>query len=146
LILSLDARNESWVIDSGASFHAVSFKKVLHNYVSSDFEGVYLSDDEPCSIVGKGDVHINQKDGITLKLKDVRHVRSLRRNLILVGQLADAGYVTTFTSDSWKITKGALVISRGKKEGTLYVTTGSYSSLVIASTRANGHDIRGWDI
>lgn len=137
LILSPDARNKSWVIYSGASFHAASCKEVLRNYVSGDFRKVYLGDDEPCSIVGKGDVHINQKHETTLKLKDVRHVPSLKRNLISVGQLADTGYVTTFISDSWKITKGTLVISRYKKEGTLYVTSGSYSSLAVASIGVN---------
>ena len=28
-----------------------------------------------------------------------------------------------FTVDSWKVTKGALVVARGKKVGTLYLTT-----------------------
>ncbi|MGV7988777.1 hypothetical protein PJP10_30845 [Mycobacterium kansasii] len=137
LILSLDARNESWVIDSSASFHATSCKEVLRDYVLGDFGRVYLSDDESCSIVGKEDVYVNQKDGMTLKFKNVKHAPSLKRNLISMGQLADTGYVTTFTSDSWKITKGALVISQGKKEGTLYVTSGSYSSLIVASTGVN---------
>ncbi|MGV7343482.1 hypothetical protein PJI17_32810 [Mycobacterium kansasii] len=43
---------------------------------------------------------MSQKDGTVLKLTNVRHVPSLKWNLIAVGQLANTGYVTTFTSDS----------------------------------------------
>ena len=33
LILSFDTQTESWVVDSGASFHATSNTEVLKNYV-----------------------------------------------------------------------------------------------------------------
>ncbi|KAH9313087.1 hypothetical protein KI387_028122, partial [Taxus chinensis] len=48
----------------------------------------------------------------TWLLKDVRHVPTLRRNLILVGQLESDGCTVIFTSDSWKVTKGALMVAR----------------------------------
>jgi len=53
----------------------------------------------------------------------VRHVPDLRKNLISIGQLASNGYVTTFTGDKWKISKGAMIIARGTKNGTPYTTT-----------------------
>ena len=134
LILSLDSRTDSWVVDSGASFHATSRKDLLHNYVQGNFGKVYLGDDEACSITGKGDVQITQSDGSVLQLRDVRHVPNLTRNLISVGQLSDSGIVTSFTKDSWKMTKGALVMARGKKEGTLYVTSGTHSAIMVASS------------
>ena len=40
--------------------------------------------------------------------------------MISVSQLASVRHVTTFVGDSWKVTKGALVIARGKMEDTLY--------------------------
>jgi len=33
LILSLAGSNESWVIDSGASFHATSYHEIFQNYM-----------------------------------------------------------------------------------------------------------------
>ena len=107
---------------------------VLKNYVQGNFGKVYLGDDEACNIVGKGDVQITQTDGMILKLKDVRHVPSLTRNLISVGQLSEGGVVTSFTSDAWKMNKGALILARGKKEGTLYVSLGTYSSITVAAS------------
>jgi hypothetical protein len=52
LILSLDNITNSWVLDSGASFHATPHKKYFQEYVQGDFGQVYLGDDEPCKLLG----------------------------------------------------------------------------------------------
>ncbi|GFZ15922.1 cupredoxin superfamily protein [Actinidia rufa] len=115
LVLSVATYDDVWIVDLGASFHATYQKEILHNYVKGDFGKVYLGDDEPCSIIGKGEVQISLTYGTTLHLKDVRHVPNLKRNLISVGQLATSGCKTIFTDDSWKVTKGAMVMAHGKK-------------------------------
>ncbi|KAH9299510.1 hypothetical protein KI387_031192, partial [Taxus chinensis] len=46
----------------------------------------------------------------TWLLKDVIHVPTLRRNLISAEQLGSDGCTVIFTTDSWKVTKGALVV------------------------------------
>ena len=63
-------------------------------------------------------------NGSTLKLRNVRHVSKLKRNLISVCQLADGGMKTIFDGDICKIIKGAIVMAYGKKECTLYMTSG----------------------
>ena len=132
LILAMDGDVDSWVVDSGASFHATPNGMILENYVSKELGKVYLGDDEPCNIVGIGDVTINLM-GSKWCLKNVRHVPKLTRSLISVGQLGDDGYVSTFTGDSWKISKGAMVVARGKRDGTLYLTSPASQSLAVAS-------------
>lgn len=134
LMMSLETREKSWVIDSGASFHATSHKELLHNYGSGNFKKVYLGNDETYNIIGKGEVQINQPNETTLKINDVRHVTCLKKNLISVGQLKDSGIVTIFASDTWKMTKGAMVVARGKREGTLYVMSVTYSVITITSS------------
>ncbi|PKI41361.1 hypothetical protein CRG98_038247 [Punica granatum] len=67
------------------------------------------------------------------ELRGVRHIPGLKRNLISVGQLDDEGYDLSFGSSSWKIIKGAMVVARGKKEDTLYMTVNSYDSIALAS-------------
>ena len=47
-------------------------------------------------IVGKGEVQLRTVNGTVWKLKNVRHVPGLKRNLISIGQLDDEGFVTTF--------------------------------------------------
>jgi hypothetical protein len=47
LILSVDNIPESWVTDSGTSFHATPHRKHFLDYVQGDFKQVHLGDDAP---------------------------------------------------------------------------------------------------
>ena len=53
------------------------------------------------------------------------------KDLISVGQLANEGYITVFQGDDWKISKGAMMVARGKKSGTLYMTVYARCSIVV---------------
>ena len=72
-------------------------------------------------IVGIGDVFLETSIGNKLVLKDVRHVPDIRLNLISIGRLDDEGFTNSFGESKWKLTKGSLVVARGKKQNTLYV-------------------------
>lgn len=89
------------------------------NYNAENFGKVYLADDEPLDIVAKDDVHIKMPNQSVWKLKNIKHVPSLKRNLISIGQLDNEGYVTILVGGSWKITKDAMMIARGNKIDTL---------------------------
>ncbi|KAH9313171.1 hypothetical protein KI387_028206, partial [Taxus chinensis] len=65
LILSLDNIAESWVLDPGASFHATPHRHYFTDFVQGDFGHVYLGDDEPYIIVGKGCVRVKMQNGNT---------------------------------------------------------------------------------
>ncbi|KAE8735455.1 hypothetical protein F3Y22_tig00000340pilonHSYRG00428 [Hibiscus syriacus] len=132
MILSVNSPIESWILDSGASFHSTPCQEIMENYVSSDFGKVHLADDETLKIVGKGDIRLKLPNQTTWKLTGVRHIPGLKRNLISVGQLDGEGYSTTFSGCEWKITKGALVIARGKKTDTLYVTSNLENIITVA--------------
>jgi hypothetical protein len=135
LILSVDNISESWVVDSGASFHATPHRKHFLDYVQGDFGKVHLGDDAPCKIVGMGKVKIKQCNGNQWLLKEVRHVPDLRKNLISIGKLASEDCISIFIDKTWKVIKGSLVIEKGEKVGTLYLCTGNTnSSISLAST------------
>jgi hypothetical protein len=85
LIISVDNISESWVVDSGVSFHSIPHRKKFLDYVQGDFGQVHLGDDAPCKIVGMGKVKIKQRNGNQWLLKEVRHVLDLRKNLISTG-------------------------------------------------------------
>ena len=53
LLLSLESIDDSWVLDSGAPFHATPHRGYFIDYVQEDFGLVYLRDNESCQIVGK---------------------------------------------------------------------------------------------
>ncbi|CAN1807780.1 Retrovirus-related Pol polyprotein from transposon TNT 1-94 [Linum perenne] len=134
LICSLESKAESWVIDSGASFHATPSKEFFTSYKAGYQGKVYLGDNQPCDVVGKGEVQI-KLNGYVWKLNDVRHIPDLRNNLISVSQLAKEGYVTTFNHETWKVSRGAMAVARGSMQGTLYMTNGACGSIAVAASK-----------
>ena len=58
LILSVDDSCDSWVLDSGASFHTIAQRDLLENYVVENHGKVYLVDGEPLDIIEIGDVNL----------------------------------------------------------------------------------------
>ncbi|VFQ76765.1 unnamed protein product [Cuscuta campestris] len=83
---------DSWVMDSGASFHATHSGEALQNLVVGDFG------------------------------KDVRVVPGLKKRLISVKKLDEQGHEVKFENGQWKVVmKGNLVMARGRKSGSLYM-------------------------
>ena len=62
LILSFENVTDSWVVDSGDSFHATPDKKYFHDYVQGDFGKFHLVDDKPCKIFGMGKVLVKKQN------------------------------------------------------------------------------------
>ena len=119
-------------MDSGASFHTTPHREIIQNYVASDFGKVYLADGSTLDVVGMGNVRILLSNGSVWLLEKVRHIPELRRNLISVGQLDDEGHAILFVGGTWKVTKGARVLARGKKTDTLYMTSSPRDTIAVA--------------
>lgn len=111
----------SWVIDSGASLHITSKKEFFTSYTPGNFGTLKMGNDGLAEVVGVGDVCLEVSNGTRLVLRDVRHVPDIRLNLISTGKLDDEGFCNTFDNGQWKLTKGSLVVARGKKESSLYL-------------------------
>ena len=62
LILSVNNPVESWILDSGASFHSSPSKELFQNFKSGNF-GKYLADNKTLEIEGRGDVYIKTTSG-----------------------------------------------------------------------------------
>ena len=71
-------------------------------------------------------------------LHNVKHATDIPLNLISVGQLDDDSYHNDLFNGKWKLTKGSLILARGRKHSNLYVTQGSilgnYINLVESET------------
>ena len=75
-------------------------------------------------IVGIGEVTLINENGNKLVLKEVRHVPEMRLNLISAGKLDEAGMINQFGAGRWKLSRGSMIIARGRKEGSLYIMQG----------------------
>jgi hypothetical protein len=80
LIFYLDNTTDSWVVNSGDSFHVTPHRKYFQDYVQGDFGKLYLGDYEPCQIFVMG--NIKKNNGNQWLLKEVRHIPYMRRNII----------------------------------------------------------------
>ena len=96
---------------------------------------MYLADGLALDVVGMGDVQILLPNGSVWLLEKVQHIPDLRRNLISVGQLDDEGHVILFVGGTWNVTKGARVLAREKKTGTLYMTSSPRDTIAVADAR-----------
>nr|CAN80650.1 hypothetical protein VITISV_022906 [Vitis vinifera] len=132
LLLTVDSPLDDWVLDSGTSFHTIPHREIIQNYIAGDFGKVYLADGSALDVVGLGDVRISLPNGSVWLLEKVRHIPDLRRNLISIGQLDDEGHAILFVGGTWKVTKGARVLARGKKTGTLYMTSCPRDTIAVA--------------
>nr|KYP66486.1 Retrovirus-related Pol polyprotein from transposon TNT 1-94 [Cajanus cajan] len=114
--------DEEWIIDSAASYHCVPKREYFTTYRKGDFGHVNMGNKSTSQIVGIGDIHLQTGVGCTLILKDVRHIPDIRLNLISVNVLDKEGYEHSMKGGRWKLTKGSLVVAKGKLCCTLYKT------------------------
>ena len=134
LVMSVDIPNECWYLDSAASYHYTPHQEWISDFMAKDLGKVYLANDGLLHYRGAGRMHIKTASNVMLELTSVRHVPGLKRNLISVGQLHDAEYAVLFKGGAWKITKGAMVIMKGLKCGTLYKTTLSKDCITLVGS------------
>ncbi|GKV16510.1 hypothetical protein SLEP1_g27143 [Rubroshorea leprosula] len=123
LSVSTNSSGEEWILDSGCSFHVCPRRDWFETYKPATGT-VVLGDDTALPIVGIGNIRIKMYDGM-VKTFEVRHVPG--------GVL--------------KVSKGALVILKGKKVGGLYHLQGSTvngTCAVSTSSNPNNDVTRLW--
>ena len=64
---------------------------------------VFLGDDSPKKITGRGRVKLLLNDGMIKTLPGVLHIPYLARNLIFVSKMVDAGVKIVFEKDRCKM-------------------------------------------
>ncbi|VFQ78825.1 unnamed protein product [Cuscuta campestris] len=114
-LINVASDESSWVIDSGAAFHVTSRKDFFTSYTPGDYGVLKMGNDGRSQVVGIGVVVLETKTGMKLVLKNVRHAPDIRLNLISTSVLDDEGYMSTFGDGQCKLTKGSLIVARGKK-------------------------------
>ena len=120
-VVNFACQETSWVIDSGASIHATPRKDFFTSYTSNDFGSVRMGNDGLAKPIGMGDVCLETSNGTVLFLKNVKHISGIRMNLISTGKLDDERFYNTFHDSRRKLTKGSMMVAKGKKCSSLYL-------------------------
>ncbi|CAH9117929.1 unnamed protein product [Cuscuta epithymum] len=114
--------DSSWVVDSGATCHVTSQRDFYSSYTPGNFGNVRMGNNGQLKIAGIKDICLKFDTGIELVLHNVKHVPDMRLNLISAGLLDDDGYSNNFGNGIWKLTRGSLIVARGKRCSKLYMT------------------------
>ena len=109
-------------MDSAGSYHYVLKREYFSTYKAGDFGVMKIGSKSVAQIVGIGDIFIHTSMWCTLTLKDVRHIPDLHLNLNSMHMLENDGYNHFISTRNWKLTKGSLVVARGKLCCSLYKT------------------------
>ena len=80
-----------------------------------------MGNDGTTKAIGMGDVCLETNNDIILFLKNFKYISDIRMNLISIGKLDDEGFCNTFHDSQWKLTRGSMVIAKGKKCSLLYL-------------------------
>ena len=106
-----------------------------------------MGDDHPCIMEGVGTIQIKMFDGMIRKLKKVRYVPQLKRNLISVGALEALGLVVSIKEGVLKMTKGSMVVLKAVRRNNLYYLNGSTVTGQVAASTGSDEDLtRLWHI
>ncbi|MBA0779860.1 hypothetical protein Gotri_004050 [Gossypium trilobum] len=84
-----------------------------------------MGNDSSSKVISIGTVKIRMHDGTIRTLSDVRYVPDLRKNLISLSILDSKGYRINIELSSIKVSRGALVLLKGKRIDNLYILEGS---------------------
>ncbi|RVW35322.1 Retrovirus-related Pol polyprotein from transposon TNT 1-94 [Vitis vinifera] len=123
LTVSTSSSAESWILDTGASYH-MAYSRDLFTTFKEWNGSVKLGDDGELGVKGSGSVQIKMYDGLVRTL-NAWYVPGLRKNLISVGTLDKNGYTFSGSGGVLRVSKGALVVMKGRLQHGIYTLMGS---------------------
>jgi hypothetical protein len=83
-----------------------------------------MGNDISCKIVGIGSIKVKMYDDIVITLIDVMHIPKHRKHLVYLGILDSFCYICTVQGRVLKVSKGILVVMKGKRIENLYQLEG----------------------
>lgn len=132
LCISNEKIDQSWVLDSGCSFH-VTPNKAWFDTLQEVGGQVVLGNNKTCPVLDIGTIRLILHDGTQKILKDTRYVPELKRNLISLGALDQSGYSFKAQNGLLSVITGSLMIMKDTRSNGLYVLSG----VTFAGTVAN---------
>ena len=134
----MSPREDTWLIDSGASKHMTSQRDILSSLKEKNFpQKVTLEDDYQYPIKGLGESTYKLDSGTPMKMKNVLYVPVLKKNLVSISYLYRKGLMVAFIYGEFimwpkgKNIEDAIVI--GTEEGGLYKLKGHSDATLTQS-------------
>ena len=124
----IGSNTKEWWVDTGATRHVCSNKKMLSSYHSIDNgEQLFMFNSSSSKVEGQGKVVLKMTLGKELTLNDVLHVPEIRKNLVSGSLLSKKGFKLVFVSDNFILTKNGMYVGKG------YMSNGLFKMNVMTS-------------
>ena len=122
----IGSNTKEWWVDTGATRHVCSDKKMFSSYQTIDNEEqLFMGNFSSSKVEGQGKVVLKMTSGKELTLNDVLHVPEIRKNLVSGSLLSKKGFKLVFVSDNFILTKN------GMYEGKGYMSNGLFKMNVM---------------
>lgn len=115
----VDNPNEWWV-DTGATRHICSDKRMFSTYTQSIGRKLYMENSATSEVVGTGKVVLKMTSGLKVILVDALHVPDIRKNLVSGSLLVKHRFRLVFESNKVVLTKNDHFIGKGYLDENLF--------------------------
>jgi len=103
-----------------------------------------MGNDTVCKTVGIDSIRMRMFDGQVRTLTNIRHITDLKKNLLSLGALEARGYKFSDAYGGIKVTKGSMMILKGKRTINLYRLIGSIIVCDALAAMENEYTTRFW--
>ena len=122
LVASTDGKLD-WILNSGSAYHLCRDREMFSAYAACE-RLIRMENNTANRVIGKGTIQFCMADGRSLTLTKVRHVPSLRKNLIFIGMLDLKGYNFATNGRILRVFRGNKEMLLGKEDQRAIPTRG----------------------
>ena len=117
----IGSNTKEWWVDTGATCHVCSNKKMFSSYQTIDNgEQLLMGNSSSSKVEGQGKVVLKMTSGKELTLNDVLHVPEIQKNLVSRSLLSKKGFKLVFVSDNFILTKNGMYVGKGYMSNGLF--------------------------
>ncbi|KAG7565052.1 Zinc finger CCHC-type [Arabidopsis suecica] len=117
--------SDVWFCDTGCTSHMTPRKEWFVDLKMLEPGSVTMANNTASQVKGIGSVRIQNEDGTTVLLTNVKYVPDMSRSLISLGTLENKGCWFKSKNGILKVIKGCLTLLKAQKSESLYILKGS---------------------
>ena len=117
----IGSNTKEWWVDTGATHHVCSDKKMFSSYHSIDNgEQLFMGNFSSSKVEGQGKLVLKMTSSKELTLNDGLHVPEIRKNLVSESLLSKKGFKLVFVLDNFILTKNGMYVGKGYMSNGLF--------------------------
>jgi hypothetical protein len=109
-----------WWVDTGANIHVCADASLFSSYQTSGTSLLLMGNESHSRVLSVGMVNLKFISGKTVQLKNVQHVRTIKKNLVNGSLLCRDGFKLVFESNKCILSKFGTFVGKGYESGGLF--------------------------